>query len=483
MTVTQTFALTGLSERIERLATDDAALRNSMTNRLAAVEGLERLPANAAAEKLHAHLRDVFVPDKMSLAAARRILETGWAYAIRAYPDITQYIRVTCSDSYIWDSEPPTWILTGLAGMSKSATVQALERAFVPDLTFQASVHTPPRILRGGLFLKVLGKATNKTMTLQLRKRLNMPESGSARNGDRDLDDIRRELYRQGCLFILVDESQAIANGALAGAAFVNLIVHMRRFGVPVIVVGNYSMCHGILAQNSQIRQRIASDPFDMPPDQAQDLDYQEHLQAYVDACGGFLDIKPEKDSRRICELTGGGSRALLTLVCSAYVEARNAARQGGSVMVGLVGLERAYGSSGYSTFRDEIEHLRQFALNARNLRKDLKNPFVSIGAAAVDSTRAAKEDYAERVAREKVLASLSLVERRAIASGEMESPQCVPLGERLVQAVSKPTADTAASAAKPLSEPIRKAAPSRPRGAKRPLPTLQDALRTRDAF
>ena len=478
MTATPTFALPGLSDRIEHLATDAAALRDSMTSRKAAVEGLDALPARAAADKLHAHLRDVFIPDTESLAAAQRILETGWGYAVRAYPNIGQYICVSSSDSNSWDSEPPTWILTGLAGMSKTATVQALERVLLPDLTFQASVHTPLRILRGGVFLKVLGKATNKTMTAQLRKKLDMPELGG-REGPRDLDDIRRELYRQGCLFLVIDESQAIANGALAGAAFVNLIVHMRRFGVPVIVVGNYSMCHGILAQNSQIRQRVASDPLEMPPDQAHDLDYQARLQAYVDACGGVLDIKPLQDAKRICELTGGGSRALLTLVCSAYVDARNDAREGGSVTVNLVGLERAYGSAGYSNFREEIEELRKCALHPKELRKDLRSPFVSIGDAAMTAKRAANEEFAERLAREKLLASMSVAEHRAISNGELEPPSAVGS----VRPAPYPTAATAASVPKPMIEPIRKSAPVRPRGAKRPPPTLQDALRTRDAF
>lgn len=483
MTVVQTYALPWLAERLERLATDAAVLGAAMTNVMTAVEGLERLPAWAAAEMLHAHLKNVFVPDTESLAAAQRILATGLAHAIRTYPDVGHYVRVSGSDSYSWDPEPPTWILTGLAGMSKTATVQALERVLAPELTFQASAHSPPRVLRGGVFLKAMGKETNKTMTDQLRERLQMPKSGNTRDRDRDLADIRLELFRQGCLFIALDESQAIANGALAGAAFVNLIVHMRRFGVPVIVVGNYSMCHGILAQNSQIRQRVASDPFDMPPDQAHDPDYQKRLQAYVDACGGFLDIKPEQDGRRVCELTGGGSRALLRLVCSAYVEARNAARQSGSVTVDLVGLERAYGSSGYSGFREEIEELKKHALNPQKLRKDLRNPFVSIGGAAINCKRAAEEEFAEQTAREKLRASLSRAENLAIKRGEMEPPRYVPSDHRPEQSAPNTTVAKAAPNAKSLSEPIRKATPARPRSAKRPPPTLQDALRTRDAF
>jgi len=471
MTAVQTFALPGLSERFDRLTNDDALLRDSMTSRMSAVEGLDALPRWAAAAKLHDHLRNVFVPDAESLAVAQRILETGLGYAIHAYPDLGHYIRVSCSDSYSPEPEPPTWILTGLAGVSKTATMKALDRVLSPELTFQASMHTPLRQLRGGVFLSVQGKATNKTMNSQLRKQLGLPESGSARDSDRDRNEIRRELYRQGALFMVLDESQAVANGAVAGAAFVNLIAYLRSFGVPVIVVGNYSMCHGILAQHSQNRQRLVAESFTMHQDLAGDPDYEAHLQAYVDACGGMLDIKPSHDAIRVCELTGGGSRALLKLVCIAYVDVRSAARQGGSVTVDLSSLERAYGSSGYSDFRDEIEELRKFALSPGQLRKDLRNPFVSIGEAAMSAKRGSEKLYAAQIAREKLLASLSVAEIRKIASGEMDAPQFLPSPPR------------PGESAAPLLEPIRKAAPVRSKGARRPPPTFQDAMRTRDAF
>jgi hypothetical protein len=417
------------------------------------------------------------------MAAAQRILETGWAYAIRAYPSIGQYIRISCSESYHCDPEPPTWILTGLAGVSKTATVRALQRVLRSDLTFQPSVHTPPRTLRGGVFLTVSGKATNKTMSVQLREQLELPERGSTHDARRDVNEIGRELYRQGCLFIILDESQAIANGAVAGAAFVNVIAYLRGFGLPVIVVGNFSMCHGILAQHSQNRQRLAADPFVMQPDQAHDPDYQKHLLAYVHACGGILDIDPDRDAKRVCELTGGGSRALLTLVCTAYFEARSLARPGGSVTVRIDGLEHAYGSSDYCVFRSEIEQLRMYALNPKCLRKDLINPFLSIGDAAVAAKRDAEQKFAEQIAREKLMSSLSVTERRAIASGELEAPQFVPLAQAPDNSPTIPTASKAHSAGRPMAEPIEKSGSLRSRSARRPKPTLQDALRTRDAF
>lgn len=481
MTTYYDFALPGLSERIATLSTETSVLRQAMVRHACPIEGIEQLPVWTAAAQLQAHLRKVFIPDIDSLTAAQRILQTGLAYAINAYPDIGHYIRASSSGSFTVDPEPPTWLLTGLAGMSKTATFDALARAIGPAPLFQASVHTPPRKLLGVMFLTVPSKATNRTMYGQLRMKLGMSANGSARNRDQDLDEVRRELYRQGCLVIVVDESQVVANGAVAGAAFVNLIAYLRRFGLPVIVLGNFSMCHGILSQHSQNRQRLLAAPYIMQPDRPDDPDYVSHLQAYVEACGGILAIEPERDATRICALTGGGSRALLMLVCNAYSEVRSQSHRAGKVKVDLVALERAYGSANYFDFRSEIQLLRQHAFDSSRLPKDLRNPFEAVGDAAVERREREGKTFASLVAREKLEASLSQAERAAIRTGEMEAPQYLP-GNTLLETAS-PVLDTTPAPTAPLVGTYAGVLATRPKRIKRPPPTFDDALRTRDKF
>jgi hypothetical protein len=441
-----TFYLPKIAARIEELADGEIAIRSAMTNRPGVIEGLDALPPHVAGERLKAHLKTVYIPDQPAIEVAQKVLQIGWGYAIAAYPDVGQYIRNVASASIEVNQEPTT------------------------------------------LFITVHSQATNKSMTHQLKECLGMASSQQASNSISEINSIRRELYGQGCLFIAVDEAQALANGAMAGAAFVNLIAHLRRFGIPVVVIGNFSMCHGILAQHSQNRNRMLADPFVMPRDLAHDVDYQDHLAAYVEACSDILEIDPKADAHRICELTGGGSGNLLLLVHIAYVNNRTSSRNGGIAHISLKDLEKAYGSASYSNFRTDIEDLRKYSLTPDNLRKDLRNPFHSIGDAAIQKTKINEAMFKDRIARDKLSASLTVPERKAILAGDAEAPQYLPTSLTTQQHnggcltdENEPEKVVRAPASSP--QPILQASSSKPRRPKRPPPTLQDAIQTRDNF
>jgi hypothetical protein len=483
-----TFYLPKIAARIEELADGEIAIRSAMTNRPGVIEGLDALPPHVAGERLKAHLKTVYIPDQPAIEVAQKVLQIGWGYAIAAYPDVGQYIRNVASASIEVNQEPTTLLITGHAGVGKTSTIKTLLRAIGPPSVFQASQDVPPRTLRGGLFITVHSQATNKSMTHQLKECLGMASSQQASNSISEINSIRRELYGQGCLFIAVDEAQALANGAMAGAAFVNLIAHLRRFGIPVVVIGNFSMCHGILAQHSQNRNRMLADPFVMPRDLAHDVDYQDHLAAYVEACSDILEIDPKADAHRICELTGGGSGNLLLLVHIAYVNNRTSSRNGGIAHISLKDLEKAYGSASYSNFRTDIEDLRKYSLTPDNLRKDLRNPFHSIGDAAIQKTKINEAMFKDRIARDKLSASLTVPERKAILAGDAEAPQYLPTSLTTQQHnggcltdENEPEKVVRAPASSP--QPILQASSSKPRRPKRPPPTLQDAIQTRDNF
>ena len=273
---------------VDRLQTliDDESLRSALAVTVPPLQGLGLLPADAAADVLFTHLGQIYSPNRQGIAFAKRILATGWAYAISAYPDIGTYIRRSTSARIKVCDEPITWIATGLAGVGKSSLLDKLLRLLRDPPLYQASEHCPARRLRTGLILRVSGKPTKQSITISMADALDLEYDSNAKISDATVKRIQLELYRQGCLFIVVDESQAIANGKQAGAAFVNFVAEVRKFGLPVIVVGNYSMCHGMLAQHSQNRQRMLSDPFIMLPYPANDPDYFEHWRQYKSACG-----------------------------------------------------------------------------------------------------------------------------------------------------------------------------------------------------
>jgi hypothetical protein len=454
---------------------DEETLRTSFTTTVEPIENLEFFPVDTGKRLLQEHLTRIYVPNTQGIALAQRILETGLAHALELYPDMATYISTSQSDRMCVKTDPHTWMVTGLAGIGKSATIRALQKLLDKFPIFQASEHCPPRPVLGGIILTVVGRVRNAEILNILAQKLAIKDRCQDKVKSSLVDTIRLEMYRQGCMFLVVDESQTIANGKQAGASYVNFVVFLQNFGIPVVVVGNYSMGHGILAQHSQNRQRLVVDPYIMAPDSADDIDYVQHLTAYARACGPVLNIDPHKDTAAINWLTGGCSRALLNLICIGYKLLRQANPKQAKVVVDLAALESTYADQAYSVFREEIELLRTHLLTGKRIRSDLMCPFTLSGTFAEQGKKVVDQWRRHAVARGILESSYTPKEKAQISSGQLAEPEFVSPSIVDVKMPGSSSVKIKGAISKlPQQAPIK--AVKRPR---KPPPSVGDAVRS----
>lgn len=422
---------------------------------------LNNLAPEVATAELHRRLSQLYVPGRESIALAKKVLATALSHAMCAYPDVATYVNHSNMAVVPLDEEPPTWVITGLAGGGKTALVERLKKLFENPPNIQASEHCRLVPILGGIFLKMIGKVNKAEIYRMLANYLGIEMGESDRVGSGMLQAIRNELYRQGCMFILVDESQSLGSSKNAGAVFVNFIALLRKFGIPVIVVGNYSMVHGIFKQPSQHQQRILNDPSILLPDEVGDEHFAQQLQGYKNLCSEFA-FDPIADANRIHFLTGGCSRALLKLLALAYREQRHSSER---VQVDLQALEAAYESTGFLMHRQEIELLREHRLTGKRIREDLMNPFEPEGPLS---------------AQQKL--QMAKLHRARIAAAVARTAQDIPDAPVRAQSVSAESLDHGSPmpiADKPVQTKADVAKAFHQSRKRRPPPSVEDAIRS----
>lgn len=401
---------------------DPKVLRAGLPASAQPIAGLELLPPHTAKRRLEEHLQTVYAPTAPGIELAMRILSSALAHALRVYPDVRTYVTTATQARIDVTTEPEVWVMTGLAGDGKTALVTALNRLMGEGEFFDAPTHCPTRRVRGGVFLTMHPKTTKAEVVAALAERLEL-ELDCERAKPIHFEKIRLELYRQGCCFILADEAQSNDAGKIVGAAYVNLINLLRRFGLPVIVVGNYSMCHGLLKQHSQNRQRLLNDPFIMPTLASDDADYLAHLREYQKALEGLLTINVKDDAGRVHWLTAGGGRALVHLIGIAY-RTRHERGGGANLQIDLPALEDAYAHETFSVHRKEIEQLREHWLTGSKISQDLVCPFPATGDRAESHKHMVQQMRQEAFALGTLIGTMAPQERKQIAQGNAAPPQ-----------------------------------------------------------
>jgi AAA domain len=401
---------------------DPQVLRERLARGAPAIGGLHLNPTHTAKRQLEEHLDTVYAPTQPGIQLALRILSSGLAHGLRAYPDVPTYITTATQARVSVTTEPEVWVITGLAGDGKTALVNALNLLLGEGEFFEAPEVCPRRRIRGGIFLKMHAKTTKAEIVAMLAQQLGL-DINCERAQPVHFEQIRLELYRQGCCFILADEGQSNDAGKQAGAAYVNLINLLRRFGLPVIFVGNYSMCHALWKQQSQNRQRLLNDPFIMPTLACDDPDYVAHLHAYQKALGQLWAIDATQDAARIHWLTAGGGRALLHLIGVAYCIRREGGA-GADLCVDLPALEAAYAHQSFHMHRKEIEELRAHWLTGAKISNDLLCPFPDSGERELAQKHMVQQWRLAAQAAGMVISTMGPQERKRLAEGKGAPPQ-----------------------------------------------------------
>jgi hypothetical protein len=343
------------------------------------------------------HLDAVYVPTTQGLKLTRRVLESGFAHCLTTYESPLMFVQRLMNTQAQWNIEPETWMITGDAGIGKTATINALKRLLGDAPYYQATANCPSLPIVGGAFLTLKPGSVFADLLNQLAAEIGYSiqiekPTMQARRA------LRNEIHKRGVFFVLLDESQVAAVGKMAGAAYVRNLMLLRDLGIPLIYACNYSMVHGMLGQHAQNQQRLMMNPFVFRSAGLGDPDFIALVGAYVEACNGLLKIDMQKDIEEIHRLTDGRGRPLRLLIVTAYHLQRS--KGIADVSIGRKDLQEAYCGEAYSALRKEIEEINKHRVEKSDLRSDLLFPFDLMQDTKEAARLATKEALASAAAR-----------------------------------------------------------------------------------
>lgn len=340
------------------------------------VQNLEHLSIEEASQKLGQAWKNIFVPGPQHVELLRELLDQARGFAKSNYPTVKDYNQ---QRSYGIPAAPATYpirCLTGLAGVSKSSLVQALERIcrLQPTAEFQAEgqrlILHPVRSVRINGQPAVLGILQGMSNPVALAGRTIKGMAGlMAHVGDWFMATATSTL--------VVDEMQFFTQSSSASTKTSHLIMTLANLGPPLVYVANFSLVKKLMLRPQEERDRLLAAPMVLGPPAADD-------QWWKDAIGEYLAVSPDtfrldavSHAAVLHRYTAGLFRALRQLLLQAYREAR---AQGKDVVT-LEEVKLAYGSRAYSSHRKDVEDLAFLSISSRMAEKrpDLVCPFIEV--------------------------------------------------------------------------------------------------------
>lgn len=364
------------AERFEALLRDPA-LAARLSHRPEPIKGLRTRPIPTAVQLLDQQLGHIRVSSDQDVAIAQNLLGICQAHALSYYETVEAFNKRVHAKELDLPTNPTTRMLTAEAGLGKSKLMEALLRVLGAPVEIHVSPKLPPQRFVGMVLVRIESNTRRGDLLNALALAAGL--AADYRSGTKaEVDRLRLQLYRAGVMLIVVDELQFLAQSATAHAAVAKTLHFLRQLGVPVVFVGNYSLAHKLILRNTEDTQRFLMHQLVMLPDAPDDKSFVEMLSECVRVMDGALNVDPTLDAPMIHWYTGGNRRAWRALLVRAYEEVRLGAQQGDrDVQITMNDLKGAYGSTGYDTFRREVEICRKQLVDGECVRSDLWCPFV----------------------------------------------------------------------------------------------------------
>ncbi len=378
-----------------------ADIRRLVTVHPDPVTGLEELSPALAAHRLLETLETIFLPNQFSLDFIKDSIDRARSFSVEKFPTDRQYQHWLYNTS---EDETFPICLTGLAGIGKSQTVNAL-RKVMPGPTFYTSAHyTEPHSLISYWYASARGKAGGRQLLVDL---LGGDAAGAKANTSELLAVCRRRMNRDAVSLLMLEEMQYQDIGQGIARA-TDILLTMSGLGIPMIYVANYSLGHKLLSRNSEDKQRLLSEPRIMLPDHPDSKVWDEYVRECIRVSGGRVSADPAALVHELYRWTFGIKRMAVQLIKLAYLEARAARRYS----ITLDDFKNAYLSAAYSSNRTDVEDLNRISVerSKKRDRLDLRCPFpVPVPSNVLSFI---KDDRASRVSEKVFLSSLTAEER-----------------------------------------------------------------------
>jgi len=340
--------------------------------------GLEPLSPRAAREQLRRTFSQVFYPGSAVVEVLETCLGRALAHAQAAYPDPATYLAGLYAKTHQPRAQVMT-CLTGLAGVGKTALLEALQRVVGPPTIVDLdSNHRSVQLRRVVHHEQGPRLAISDTLNCLIQQCAG-PSAETKSDTRRQADQLARLMYAQGVSLLLFDEAQIGTLSSSANAMITKLLLVLRELGVPMIACMNYSLVQRLMQRPSEDRHRLLADPIVLDPPCLED--YAAYLlllrEVAPEAFHPSMNLRVHADW--LHEVTAGVPRFTSTLMEIAYEHAR---RQGRSAF-DVGDLKYAHGSDEYSQPREEVEAIHaqhsdptRPVLYRNRVRADLWNPF-----------------------------------------------------------------------------------------------------------
>lgn len=329
--------------------------------------------ATIACDSLRETWTGRYLPHETHVALIAALVDRARRSADKRFPDEDFYVRARYSRQIPLPDEQ-VWCVTGLAGISKSATMAAVARVFkkiTPVSPFPTVAGVDPAFV---LHLKLRSMRSVGQILESIANPLFL--AGRTKVSQIALRDHLREwLYAKSTLLMLVDELQFVSTSQNASTLIMNTISALAELGPPVVYICNYSLAHKLMRRNHEEKDRFLSRVIVMHPPAETDPHWACVVESYLSAAKLCFDFTAEQAAPELHRLTGGMYRALKDLLC----EACSHAWQGNTKnKVTMNNVRNAYRSDGYTSHRADIESLTRIPTSAqvRSSRPDLVSPF-----------------------------------------------------------------------------------------------------------
>ncbi|PMY42047.1 transposase [Pseudomonas sp. GW456-L14] len=404
-------------------------IRRKVTTHPEPVGDIDHLPPMLAAHFLEMTLRQIFLPNQFSLELIAELVGKAAAHSA---------LRSTTEQTFVKGMYYPTpaetfpICLTGLAGVGKSATIEALLRVMPGPTEFQIDHCMAPLTAESHWYASAKGKSSGK----QLLTDFLGIEATTRENAASLKFRAQQQANKRGISLAVLEEMQHLTPGK-GVALTTDFLLTMSGLGLPMVYVSNFSLGHKLLKRNQEDTQRLVAQPRIMWPDAPESKNWADFIDACIAASDGRTRADRSDFSHEIYRGSYGLKRAAIHLIVQAYIQARSANR----TWIELGDVHKAYVSSTYYAYRIDVEELERIAIKQKTKRDDLLCPFGSPTRSNV--VQFVRKERDNRVAQAAFKGALTAEERETHKSLKLDTDmKAAPAKRPKRKPLGKPTND-----------------------------------------
>ncbi|WP_047238330.1 ATP-binding protein [Chromobacterium subtsugae] len=340
------------------------------------IQNLENLSTEEACQKLDQAWRTIFVPGPPHVQLLRSLLDQARSFALASYPTVKDYNQLRYSCTQVVAYPQPIRCLTGLAGVGKSALIEAFERICRLQPTAEFQMEGQRLQLYPVRYVKIDGQPAVLGVLQDLANPIAL--AGRAVKGMAGLmAHVNDWFMATATSTLLVDEMQFFTQSSTASTKTSQLIMTLANLGPPLVYAANFSLVKKLMQRPQEEKDRLLSAPIVLQPPTADDAWWTEVIRESFAVSPETFALDADSYAPLLHRYTAGLYRALRRLLLQAYREARGQ----GSHVVTPANIKRAYGSRAYSSHRKDVEDLASLAVSSLMAAKrpDSVCPFIEV--------------------------------------------------------------------------------------------------------